>query len=223
MKNKNSFLLFFTLTILSFCVASSYKFSFELPIIENPALSNMSPCVVVRIVNGGTIVIEANDQEVEIKLAGVSPAKEYSKETAVFMGNLLKGENVYIVDEPNQKYIYRAPDGLFVNAEILRQGYGRVDDTVLFKYSEEFKQIQEFAKERKKGIWNTTDTSQPAQALPVAAPPSPENKDITVYVTKAGKKYHLETCSYLSKSSVPIKLKDAKTRGYSPCSKCNPP
>ena len=222
MKNKNSFLLFFTLTILSFCVASSYKFSFELPIIENPALSNISPCVVVRIVNGGTIVIEANDQEVEIKLAGVSPAKEYSKETAVFMGNLLKGENVYIVDEPNQKYIYRTPDGLFVNAEILRQGYGRVDDTVLFKYSEEFKQIQEFAKERKKGIWNTTDISPTVRTQPVTAVPSGDN-DITVYVTKTGKKYHLGTCSYLSKSSTPIKLQDTKVRGYSPCSKCNPP
>lgn len=222
MKNKNIFLLSITLTILSLCTASSSKFSFKLPIIENPTFSNISPCMVVRIVDGSTIVIDANGQEVETKLAGVSPLKEYGKETAVFMENLLKGENVYIVGEPNQRYIYRASDGLFVNAEIIRQGYSLVDNAVRFRYSEEFKQLQEFAKERKKGIWNTTDIPPTVQAQPVTAVPSGDN-DITVYVTKTGKKYHLGTCSYLSKSSIPIKRKDARARGYSPCSKCNPP
>lgn len=44
----------------------------------------------------------------------------------------------------------------------------------------------------------------------------------TVYITKTGKKYHTETCSYLRKSSIPISLKDAVDRGYTPCSRCNP-
>ena len=45
----------------------------------------------------------------------------------------------------------------------------------------------------------------------------------TVYITKTGKKYHTENCSYLRKSSIPIDLKDAVGRGYTPCSRCSPP
>jgi hypothetical protein len=47
-------------------------------------------------------------------------------------------------------------------------------------------------------------------------------QDVTVYVTKTGAKYHSAGCSYLSKSSIPMKLSEASAR-YSPCSKCNPP
>ncbi len=45
----------------------------------------------------------------------------------------------------------------------------------------------------------------------------------TVYVTKSGKKYHADGCSYLSSSKIAISLDDAKAKGYTPCSKCNPP
>src|ERR1019366_1138875 len=44
----------------------------------------------------------------------------------------------------------------------------------------------------------------------------------TVYVTKTGKKYHSENCSYL-KSKISISLSDALAKGYTACSKCNPP
>lgn len=45
----------------------------------------------------------------------------------------------------------------------------------------------------------------------------------TVYITKTGKKYHSENCSSLRKSSIPIDLKEALSKGYNACSKCNPP
>ena len=35
----------------------------------------------------------------------------------------------------------------------------------------------------------------------------------TVYITKTGAKYHKGSCSYLRKSSIPIDLKDAISRG----------
>jgi len=46
---------------------------------------------------------------------------------------------------------------------------------------------------------------------------------ITVYITKTGKKYHRSSCSYLRRSKIPISLKDACARGFTPCSRCNPP
>jgi hypothetical protein len=45
----------------------------------------------------------------------------------------------------------------------------------------------------------------------------------TVYVTKTGKKYHSEGCSYLSKSKISMSLSDAKSSGYTACSRCSPP
>ena len=50
-----------------------------------------------------------------------------------------------------------------------------------------------------------------------------ENKDPYVYITKTGKKYHRETCSYLKKSKIKIRLSEAKRLGYTPCSSCKPP
>jgi hypothetical protein len=44
-----------------------------------------------------------------------------------------------------------------------------------------------------------------------------------VYITKTGKKYHNEGCTYLSKSKIPINLADAITKGYQPCKVCKPP
>jgi len=46
---------------------------------------------------------------------------------------------------------------------------------------------------------------------------------ITVYITKTGGKYHRSSCSYLRRSKIIISLKDACARGYTPCSRCNPP
>ena len=45
----------------------------------------------------------------------------------------------------------------------------------------------------------------------------------TVYITKTGEKYHIETCRFLSKSSFAIQLSDAIEKGYDPCKVCRPP
>jgi endonuclease/exonuclease/phosphatase family metal-dependent hydrolase len=45
----------------------------------------------------------------------------------------------------------------------------------------------------------------------------------TVYITETGTKYHLAGCQYLSKSKIPITLREACAKGYSPCSVCDPP
>lgn len=44
----------------------------------------------------------------------------------------------------------------------------------------------------------------------------------TVYITDTGSKYHSSSCSYLKKSKRAISLNDAKSQGYTPCSRCNP-
>lgn len=45
----------------------------------------------------------------------------------------------------------------------------------------------------------------------------------TVFITRTGKKYHIESCRYLRSSSISITLSEAINRGYSACSICAPP
>jgi hypothetical protein len=46
--------------------------------------------------------------------------------------------------------------------------------------------------------------------------------NLTVYVTKTGKKYHRGSCRYLKKSKIAIELSEAKKR-YGACKVCKPP
>ncbi|HZL65419.1 MAG TPA: ComEC/Rec2 family competence protein [Thermoleophilia bacterium] len=65
--------------------------------------------------------------------------------------------------------------------------------------------------------------SSGASAGAAAAAGTSSGGDPTVYVTATGACYHRSGCRYLSESRIPIKLKDAKARGYRPCSVCDPP
>ncbi|MFA6185917.1 MAG: thermonuclease family protein [Phycisphaerae bacterium] len=250
MKQRKRLIAVIVLAALSVCAATAYKFSFELPTFEEITPAQLLSYQVVGIIGGDTVIIDVNSLRVKVKMIGITPAEKYSGQLAAFTKNLLRGENVFIVKDPNQNepnnaetisgYVYRVPDGLFVNAEIIRQGYGRADKTAAFKYSAEFGQLEKFARERGKGIWDTslaeqsvnqplqknTSQSEPTkqQAAIISATPkisqnTDTEKDI-VYVTKTGTKYHRSGCSFLSKSSTPIKLEDAKAKGYTPCSKC---
>lgn len=58
----------------------------------------------------------------------------------------------------------------------------------------------------------------PQPARPAAA----ARREVTVYVTRTGKKYHRGSCQYLSQSKIPMALSEAR-RVYDPCSVCDPP
>jgi micrococcal nuclease len=49
-------------------------------------------------------------------------------------------------------YVY-LPNGTFLNAELIRQGYGHAYTKYPFKYMDEFKQLEREARESGKGLW----------------------------------------------------------------------
>ncbi|MFB2118029.1 hypothetical protein [Parapedobacter sp. 2B3] len=49
-----------------------------------------------------------------------------------------------------------------------------------------------------------------------------EQKDVTVYITKTGEKYHKAGCRYLSKSQIKTTKKEAVKNGYGACKVCKP-
>ena len=98
---------------------------------------------VVRVVDGDTVVLRMAGKDTTVRLIGVDmpetvhpskPVEAYGKEASESTRNLLLGESVRVQYEPGPSrldkygrtlaYLYRAPDGLFVNAEIVRHGYG---------------------------------------------------------------------------------------------------
>lgn len=84
-----------------------------------------------------------------------------------------------------------------------------------------------FTTDGKKIEVKKNETVKKTNATPAKVEKAENNQsvkdDTTVYITKSGKKYHVEGCNSLSKSKIPIKLSEAKKKGYGPCKNCNPP
>ncbi len=248
-------LVLVSVCLIALTIGASAPQPTTLPAFKQPDLTKRTPYPVVRVIDGDTIVVKLDGKDTTVRLIGVDtpetkhpqkPVQYYGKEAARFTGNLLKGEKVYLGRDPQQgkydrygralAYVYRYPDGLFVNAEIIRQGYGHAYTRYPFKRMEGFRKLERFAREAKKGLWGDrpVTTTKPAEVKkpeprkpvpPVVAPvvkPKPATPSVTVYITRTGKKYHRGSCSYLRRSKIPMKLEDAK-RSYGPCSRCGPP
>lgn len=65
----------------------------------------------------------------------------------------------------------------------------------------------------------TVDAVAPDRSMPAAD----DTTQQVVYITKSGTKYHLGSCSHLSKSKIEKSLAEAKAANYEPCKTCNPP
>ncbi len=86
---------------------------------------------------------------------------------------LLKGERVYVVfDEQAGEqdaegryaaYLYRAPDGLCVNAEIIRQGWALVDTSYVFGQQQSYAFYEQKACKAAKGFWKQVMTKAPPE------------------------------------------------------------
>jgi len=144
---------------------------FAAPKIPVKDFSKATAYTVERIVDGDTVVLKIDGKNVKVRLVGVDtpgtalptkPVERYGKEAAQFLINLLKGEKVYIKWKPDEKndkfgrallYLWRAPDGLFVNLEIVRQGYGHAYTRFPFKHMKLFQHYEKEAREAKRGLW----------------------------------------------------------------------
>ena len=121
---------------------------------------------VKRVVDGDTIVLE-NDERV--RFIGVDtpetvhPQKSveyFGKEASAFTKRMCEGKQVRLEydwqkrDKYNRllAYVY-LEDGTFVNAEIVKQGYGHAYTKFPFKYLKEFRLYERSARENGVGLW----------------------------------------------------------------------
>ncbi len=187
---------------------------------------------VIRVIDGDTIELEYGPKKKDgFRFLGVNTPESttrkqpYGKEASAFVKNLLGDESVYLRfdgDTPtrgNYKRIlvdiYRAPDGLSVNFELVRQGYARV----MTKYSAPHKGLLLHyaykARQAKRGLWGLE------HYLPKDYTVDPKWEDITVYVSQTGSKYHTDACKLRDEEWVKVTLAEADF-DYKPCSVCDP-
>lgn len=120
----------------------------------------------VRVVDGDTLAL---DGEERVRLIGVDtpetkdprrPVEYFGQEATAFTRRLAEGRRVRLgYDQQRQDrygrtlaYVY-LENGTFLNAEIIRQGYGHAYTRFPFRYLEEFRAYEREARESGRGLW----------------------------------------------------------------------
>lgn len=190
---------------------------------------------VMRVLDAQTLLVRIQGRSVRVRLLGVqTPADDRSaREAQRFLEDLLRGESVHLDDRSTeqdrragqvQAYVFRAPEGLLVNLEVLRQGYGTYAGGVEHPWGDLFAEYAQRARQQGRGLWRRPTAAAAITRAPTTSPAGPQADPATlVYVTASGTKYHSASCRYARGGSArAIPLSEAR-RSYRPCTFCKPP
>ena len=153
---KKRFLIFFIICFLSVVVSSCAE----------EQIYDEHVYKVKRVIDGDTIVLS---NEERVRLIGVDtpetkhpykPVEYFGKEAYRFTKKMVEGKRVKLEFDWRERdrygrllaYVYLL-DGTFLNAEIIKQGYGFAYNKYPFKYLEEFRGYEQEARENKRGLW----------------------------------------------------------------------
>jgi micrococcal nuclease len=127
---------------------------------------------VVRVVDGDTIRVVEDGREEPVRYIGVdtpesvkpgSPVECFGKAASRANEDLVEGERVRLVEDVESHdrygrrlaYVYRVRDGLFVNAELVRRGYGKpltIPPNVT--HAAELRRLAAAARRDGRGLWS---------------------------------------------------------------------
>ncbi len=192
------------------------------------SLSHADQAICTHVLDGDTIIVLYDGKEEKVRLLGVNTPEitgfnksgEYLGEEAKrFTIKMIHGKKVNIVFD-NKKtdmygrllaYIY-LEDGTFLNAEIIKQGYGYAQKGFLHKYLNEFIKFEQEAKRSKLGLWaKKTKTKKTRKYV--------ASKNSTVF--------HNSNCGHAKQiKSYNLIIfetrKEAAESGRRPCKSCRP-
>lgn len=124
------------------------------------------PAKVIKISDGDTITILQNKTQIKVRLYGIDAPElkqPYGKKSKQFLANLIVGE-VVEVDE-NGKDRYKRTLGIIrykdqdINAQMVLNGYA----WAYVKYSKIYVDQEKLAREKKRGLWQSSDPTPPWQ------------------------------------------------------------
>lgn len=122
---------------------------------------------VKRVIDGDTLLLTNGEK---VRLIGVDtpetkhpqkPVQYFGKEAHLFTKGMVEGKEVRLEYDWQKRdkygrllaYVY-LKDGTFLNAEVIKQGYGFAYTRFPFKYLEEFRQYEREARENRRGLWD---------------------------------------------------------------------
>jgi micrococcal nuclease len=121
---------------------------------------------VKRVIDGDTLLLINGER---VRLIGVDtpetkhpqkPVEYFGREAYLFTKEMVDGKEARFEFDRQKRdrygrllaYVYLL-DGTFLNAEIIKQGYGFAYTKFPFKYMEEFRRYEREAREKRKGLW----------------------------------------------------------------------
>ena len=126
-----------------------------------------------KCVDGDTIKLKVNGKKERVRLLAIDtpesvtpdkPVEAYGKEASNYTCNLVKNANKIEIEydinsDKEDKYgrllAYVYVDGKMIQEELLKNGLARVAYLYSnYQYTEKFKELENVAKENKKGLWN---------------------------------------------------------------------
>jgi micrococcal nuclease len=138
-------------------------------------MSRMVPAEVVDAVDGDTIRVRVENPPdglgalETVRLIGVDtpetkhpsrPVERFGREAAAFTRDRLLGQPVYLAFDWDLRdrygrllaYVYLPGEGYF-NALLVREGYGHAYTSYAFHFLEEFRALEQDARQHKRGLW----------------------------------------------------------------------
>jgi micrococcal nuclease len=125
------------------------------------------------------------------------PVQFFGKEASAFTHHMTQGKVVSLEFDVERTdrfgrtlaYVY-LPDGTFLNAEIVKQGYGHAYTQFPFKYLEQFREYEGKARKASHGLWATESTAAPSSVM----------GDVRVWVNTGSGVYHCPGTTYYGKT-----------------------
>ncbi len=132
---------------------------------------------VVRVVDGDTIHVQVDGRREKVRYIGVdtpesvkpgTPVQCFAKRAGAFNRRLVAGERVRLVLDAEHRdrygrllaYVYRASDGVFVNAALVRRGYARpLTIAPNVAHAKEFRRLAAAARHAGRGMWSACRSS----------------------------------------------------------------
>jgi micrococcal nuclease len=126
---------------------------------------------VVRVVDGDTIRVRLGGTEERVRYIGVdtpetikpgTPVQCFGKAASAYNARLVRAHKVRLEFDAERRdrygrllaYVYREPDGLFVNAELVRRGYAQpLAIAPNVAHATEFRRLARAARRGGRGLW----------------------------------------------------------------------